>query len=60
MTKHKKPKVGDTVGWAVYNTATGHISYDGNTRSEVRKAHSDFKKKYKHDLWKVARIVIDK
>lgn len=60
MTKQKKPKVGDTVGWALYNTAINQISYNGNTRSDVRKVHADFKKKYKHDIWKVARIVLSK
>ncbi len=60
MTKQKKPKVGDTVGWYVYNMATRHIVYDGPTRKSAREVHADLKRKNKNDYWKVAKMVIDK
>ena len=60
MTKQKKPKVGDTVGWYVYNIATRHIVYDGPTRKAAREVHADLKRRNKNDYWKVAKMLIDK
>lgn len=60
MTKQKKPKVGDTVEWCVYNMATRHIVYYGPTRKASREVHSHLKRKNKNDYWKIAKIIISK
>ena len=61
MTKHKKPKVGDTVEWAVYDIDTKCILDGYPTRKAVRETVSRWNgEAKKRSPYRVARIVLDK
>ena len=61
MTKQKKPKVGDTVGWAVVNDRSKVVlSFMPGSRSFARLESKVLNAIGKHGACRVARIVLDK
>ena len=60
MTKHKKPKVGDTVGWFVYDEETKCVAYECVARSGARKTASQNNVGKYLKPYRVARLVLDK
>jgi len=59
MTKQKKPKTGDVVGWGVVNTYNGHVVYVRSSRKSARE--QAWRETYSEgSIHRIAKIVLAK
>ncbi len=59
MTKQKKPKTGDVVGWAVINTTTGSVVYVRSSRKNARE--QAWRETYSENvIHRIGKIVLSK
>lgn len=59
MTKQKKPKTGDVLGWAVINTKTGSVVYVRSSRKNARE--QAWRETYSENvIHRIGKIVLSK
>ena len=60
MTKQKKPKTGDVVGWAVVNRFAGVVSGTYRSRNQARLSLSQSQSDGSFKPYRIAKIVLAK